>query len=148
MHFGGGATESEQLLLKTYLENYEETFENEGVYGGDVDTYLKVTTDPITPVVFDEVNQQIEQGISLITFFGHASTDGFDQNIDNPDNWGNFGRYPVVLGLGCFAGDIHQPYDKCQRKICCVTRSGCNSLLSTVKIGFTNGLDKFTGRFL
>lgn len=148
MHFGGGATESEQLLLKTYLENYEETFENEGVYGGDVDTYLKVTTDPITPVVFDEVNQQIEQGVSLITFFGHASTDGFDQNIDNPDNWGNFGRYPVVLGLGCFAGDIHQPYTtSASEKFVVLPDQGAIAFLSTVKIGFTNGLDKFTGRF-
>lgn len=148
MHFGGGATESEQLLLKTYLENYEETFENEGVYGGDVDTYLKVTTDPITPVVFDEVNQQIEQGVSLITFFGHASTDGFDQNIDNPDNWGNFGRYPVVLGLGCFAGDIHQPYTtSASEKFVVLPDQGAIAFLSTVKIGFTNGLDKFTGQF-
>jgi len=148
MHFGGGATSSEQLLLKTYLSNYEETFENSGAFGGDVDTYLKVTTDPITPVVFDEVNQQIQNGVSLITFFGHASTDGFDQNIDNPDNWGNYGRYPVVLGLGCFAGDIHQPYTtSASEKFIILPDQGGIAFLSTVKIGFTNGLDKFTDQF-
>lgn len=148
LHFGGGATEAEQLLLKAYLGTYENKFENTGKFGGHVDTYLKVTTDPITPVVFDEVNDQIQEGVSLITFFGHANTEGFDQNIDNPDNWGNFGKYPIVIGLGCYAGDFHQPYQtSASEKFVILPDQGAIAFLSTVKVGFTNGLNAFTERF-
>ena len=148
MHFGGGSTESEQLLLKNYLGNYEYVFENVGKFGGDVDTYLKVSSDPITPVIFDEVNQNLQDGVSLITFFGHASTEGFDQNIDNPDNWGNYGKFPIVIGLGCFAGDVHQPSTtSASEKFVILPDQGAIAFLSTVKIGFTNGLNSFTSEF-
>lgn len=148
MHFGGGSSASEQLLLGNYLANYEYIFENSGGFGGDVSTYLKETSDPITPVIFDEVNQQLIDGVSLITFFGHANTEGFDQNIDDPDNWGNYGKFPIVIGLGCFAGDMHQPSTtSASEKFVILPDQGAIAFLSTVKIGFTNGLNSFTNRF-
>ncbi|MFT7611367.1 MAG: hypothetical protein ACI9J3_000310 [Parvicellaceae bacterium] len=148
LHFGGGATESEQNQLAGFLFNYEQTYEDEGTFGGQIDTYLKVTTDPITPVLFDEVNQRIEDGVSLITFFGHASTEGFDQNIDSPDSWGNYGKYPVVLGLGCFAGDMHQAYTtSATENFVILPDQGAICFISTVKVGFTNGLNSYTQRF-
>jgi len=148
LHFGGGATDDEQNQLAGFLFNYEQTFEDVGKFGGNIDTYLKVTSDPITPVLFDEVNQRIRDGVSLITFFGHASTDGFDQNIDSPDSWANYGKYPVVLGLGCYAGDIHQAYTtSASEKFVLLPDQGAISFISTVKVGFTNGLNSYTQRF-
>ncbi|MBL4706660.1 MAG: hypothetical protein JKY54_19175 [Flavobacteriales bacterium] len=148
LHFGGGATAIEQSTLRSYLQIYESDFENSGSFGGHVDTYLKVSTDPITPVIFDEVNQRIKDGVSLITFFGHASTEGFDQNIDSPDSWGNYGKYPVVIGLGCYAGDIHQAYTvSASEKFVLLPDQGGICFISTVKIGFTDGLNAYTTRF-
>jgi hypothetical protein len=43
-----------------------------------------------------------------MTFFGHAASSGFDQNIDDPEYYNNTGKYPFMLANSCFSGNIHK----------------------------------------
>ncbi len=148
LHFGGGSNAGEQALLANALNSYKNIYETNGNFGGFVETHLKVNSDPISPVILDEVGTRLRDGVSLITFFGHATTNGFDQNIDNPDTWGNTGKYPVVLGLGCYAGDIHQPYQtSASETFVVLPDQGAIAFLANVKIGYTNGLSSFANGF-
>ena len=45
-----------------------------------------------------------------MTFFGHSSATGFDQSIDNPANYYNIGKYPLLVANGCLIGNIHRPF--------------------------------------
>ena len=85
------------------------TYRRYTLYGGTVFTFNK---DPFSNDInnndFQFVQSKLEEGVSLITFFGHSgSSIGFSQNIDAPENWNNQGKYPVVIGLGCYTGDVH-----------------------------------------
>lgn len=107
VHFGGGSSESQQFNFMNYLKQYESIFEDTLV-GGQVSTFLKNSSDPIQISVYDSVEYLINEGVSLMTFFGHGSSSGFDQNIDGPENYNNLAKYPLIVANSCLSGDIHQ----------------------------------------
>lgn len=105
LHFGGGTSLTEQSQISTYLGNYKEIIEDT-LFGGYVRTFLKTSSAPIQINQSDSLKEIINNGVSLMTFFGHASGTGFDQSIDNPSEYNNTGKYPFLFANSCFAGDI------------------------------------------
>jgi len=106
IHFGGGYTSLEQSTFSSYLENYENIIEDT-LFGGNVSTFLKTSSEPIQITQSDSISNLINNGVSLMTFFGHGSSTGFDQNIDEPSAYNNYGKYGFMLANSCLAGDIH-----------------------------------------
>ncbi|MBP6335376.1 MAG: hypothetical protein KA444_07890 [Bacteroidia bacterium] len=106
LHFGGGDNPNQQEQLASYLKVFENVMED-SLFGGNVTTYLKSSTNPIVINQSDSLQAKIDAGVSVMTFFGHASGSGFDQSTDEPSEYGNHGRYPVIVANSCFAGDIH-----------------------------------------
>lgn len=105
LHFGGGSSINEQNVLASYLRQYQRTMEDT-LFGGYVRTFLKSSTDPIQINQSDSLKQIINNGVSLMTFFGHAAGIGFDISIDYPSEYNNFGKYPFLIANSCFAGDL------------------------------------------
>ncbi len=144
LHFGGGSSASEQQLFKAYLQNYENLIEGME-FGGNVFSTYKTTSDPIDPVTSQEVTQKINEGTSIMTFFGHASSSGFDQNVDDPSNWSNQGKYPLVIGNACYTGDIFQPSsNSTSERFVMLPDRGAIAFLSSVKLGFAQTLNTYT----
>jgi hypothetical protein len=108
IHFGGGADANEQLYIRNCLNGYKNLIEGPS-YGGTVFSFYKDNSQPIQLTLSDSVRYLINNGVSLMTFFGHASGNSFDQNIDYPSNYNNIGKCPLVLANSCFTGDIHEP---------------------------------------
>lgn len=147
LHFGGGANANEQTVFANYLNYFASTAEDT-LFGGYVDTYLKETSTPINPVDFSEISDFLQEGVSLMTFFGHASSAGFDQNIDEVVNWNNQGKYPFLLGNGCYAGDIYQPTSiSNSEEFVLIPQLGTIGFLSTSKSGFSGPLFLFSDEF-
>lgn len=109
VHFGGGISASEQATFAYYLQNYKTIIEDT-LFGGRVSTFLKTSSEPIQITQSDSIQYLINNGVSLMTFFGHGSSSGFDQNIDYPENYNNTGKYPFIIANSCFSGDIHLRY--------------------------------------
>lgn len=107
LHFGGGADANEQSTFASYLHAYELVIEDT-LFGGQVSTFLKNSSEPIQITQSDSIRNLISNGASILTFFGHGSASGFDQNIDDPQTFSNTGRYPFILANSCLTGDIHQ----------------------------------------
>lgn len=105
LHFGGGSSINEQNVLAGYLQQYQRTMEDT-LFGGYVRTFLKSSTDPIQINQSDSLKQIINNGVSFMTFFGHAAGIGFDISIDYPSEYSNYGKYPFLVANSCFAGDI------------------------------------------
>jgi hypothetical protein len=144
LHFGGGASASEQTLLQGYLNGMKNSIEGPS-YGGNVSSYFKETSNPFNPVQTSEVNDLLLNGVSLMTFFGHASADGFDQNIDEPSNWGNAGKYPMVIGNGCYTGDIFKAdYNSTSENFVMVEDLGAIGFLSSTKLGYASYLNLYS----
>ena len=146
LHFGGGSNASEQGSFKSYLETYENLLESDQ-FGGHVQAYYKTVSDPINPVSLSEVNDRINAGVSLMTFFGHASATGFDQNVDDPENWNNEGKYPVVVGNACLTGNIHEPLVySASESFVLIENKGAIAFIANVKQGFPQSLHLFSNQ--
>jgi hypothetical protein len=145
LHFGGGSVLSEQNLFQGYLNNMKNIIENQQ-FGGNVSSYFKDNSNPFNPVLTTDVNQKIENGVSLMTFFGHGSAGGgFDQNVDNPQNWNNAGKYPLVIGNSCYTGDIFMPnYNSTSEKFVMISNLGAIGFISSTKLGFASYLSNYT----
>lgn len=144
LHFGGGGNSGEQTLFRSYLNGYKQTIESE-YFGGKVTSYFKTTSNPFNPVLTSEVNDFLENGISLMTFFGHAIANGFDQSIDDPENWGNTGKYPIVIGNGCYTGDIFTASNNsASEDFVLIEEVGAVGFLSASKEGFPGTLNTYS----
>lgn len=107
LHFGGGISAFEQTQLKDYLNYYKSVVEDT-LFGGKVKDFFKTSTSPIQINTSDTLRQLINNGVALMTFFGHAYGSGFDQSIDDISNYNPLpGHYPLLLANSCYSGDIH-----------------------------------------
>ena len=105
LHLSGGSADIQELLYG-YLSDMEGVIRaNE--FGGEVFTFRKKTADLLQSSQTDEIIQKIDQGVSLITFFGHAAVGTFDFSLEDPSRYQNEGKTPIILSLGCHSGNIH-----------------------------------------
>ncbi len=147
LHFGGGINASEQLMIQGYLSSLETIIEDT-LYGGFVQTFLKTTSLPIQITVSDSIRKLINDGCSLMNFFGHGTAGGFDQNIDEPSTYNNNGRYPLLLANTCLSGDIHLPnYKRIGEKWVIIPNKGSIAFLATTDVGNAGYLYMFSDEF-
>lgn len=104
LHFAGGTGNLHNSIV-SHLSQFENIIEAPS-FGAHVQTFKKSTTEPIQINQSDSLKNLINNGVSLMTFFGHASGIGYDISIDNPEEYNNYGKYPLIFGLSCFAGDL------------------------------------------
>ncbi len=105
LHFGGGSSISEQNTLAGYLKQYQNILEDT-LMGAYVRTFLKSSTEPMQIIYSDSLKNIINNGVSIMTFFGHAAGIGFDISIDHPEKYNNYGKYPFLVANSCLAGDL------------------------------------------
>ncbi len=147
LHFVGGDTPSLTNVLSSYMGSYEAIIE--GVYtGAEVKTFVKNTTAPIQYVISDSIKDAINNGASLITFFGHGSSAGFDQAIDNPDDYNNAGKYPLVFANSCYSGDIFTTNNQSvSEKFVFANQKGAIGFLSSAGSGYASALHFYSTNF-
>lgn len=105
LHLSGGDAKLQEILAKN-LEVMGDTLTNND-FGADVTTFYKKSIEAIEVATSDQIFNLINNGLSIITFFGHSSVGKFDFSIDNIDKYENKGKYPLVFSLGCYSGNIH-----------------------------------------
>jgi hypothetical protein len=103
LHLSGGIEEGEPEYFRQILEGFADIAE--GPYlGGQVNAIAKKSRDLEVINIADEVNK----GLSMITFFGHSSPSTLDFDIGFVTNpvldYHNKGRYPLLLMNGCQVG--------------------------------------------
>ncbi len=143
LHFGGGTTAGEQQQFSTYLNSYKYTIEDTS-FGGNVNSYFKTSSAPIQINLSDTLRDQIETGVSIMTFFGHASGTGFDQSIDDPANYNNFDRYPLLIANSCYAGDIHTTGISSSEAFTLLDGKGTIGYIASVSLGSPPFLDVYS----
>lgn len=147
LHFGGGASESEQKSYKQFLRDFEFLIED-SLFGGNVHTFLKNSSDPLQINLSDSVENLINNGVSLMTFFGHAYGNNFDQNIDDPENYENTGKFPFILANSCLIGNIHtSSYDSGSEKFVLSEEKGSIGFLGSSSLGVPSYLYKYSREF-
>ncbi|WP_462281924.1 putative type IX secretion system sortase PorU2 [Salinivirga cyanobacteriivorans] len=147
VHFGGGNNETEQTTFANYLDNFKNIIEDT-LMGARVSTFLKNSSDPIQITSSDSIKSLINNGSSLLTFFGHGYSDGFDQDIDEPSAYNNLGKYPMMLANSCYSGNIHTQYTgSASEKWVLIPNKGAIAFLASVFQGYPSLLNDFSGNF-
>jgi hypothetical protein len=99
IHLGGGDA-AIQSLIQNRLSNVQEIIEN-GTYGAKVYPFYKTSTDVIQEAPSEQISALINNGVSMITFFGHSAPSTLDYDLEEPSNYNNFGKYPLIYAIGC-----------------------------------------------
>ncbi|MBR5433669.1 MAG: hypothetical protein IK117_04465 [Bacteroidales bacterium] len=148
IHFGGGTTAVEQTTFRRYLTQYAQSLRGE-YFGADVHSFYKQSSDVYESTEPEAIRKYVNEGTALITFFGHASGSGFDQNIDHPSIFDNQGRYPLILANSCYSGDIFADNDYNVSKIWTFAENrGAIGFLANVGTGVPNYLNIFSSAFV
>ncbi len=104
LHLSGGIAQGEPETFKGYLEGFANIAED--IYlGGSVSAIAKRSLQAQELV---NISNEVNDGLGLITFFGHSSTSTTDFDIgfatDPVLGYANDGKYPMLLINGCNAG--------------------------------------------
>jgi len=147
LHFVGGNDQVLADRLDTYMHGYENTIKDT-LYGAQVFTYKKNTTSPIQTQISDSIRNVINYGAALLNFFGHGHEQGFDQAIDDPDQYQNAGKYPFVIANSCYSGNIHvYGRTSVSQRFVFAKQKGSIGFLATTDYGFDNSLDNYNRGF-
>lgn len=146
---GGG----DDLLTNNVITAYNGVFRNrleDTAFGAVVFEYYRdpfATTLDLT--TYYAVQSHLREGVSIINFYGHSSAGtGFSLNIDDPENWDNNGKYPVVVGLGCYTGDVHNQDDHVYAiDLVNIPDEGAICLVSPVTQGFLTNIGYYSEIF-
>lgn len=149
LHFAGGTNISESNLFSFYLDQYKLILQDTS-FGANVTTFKKTSTAPIQTTLSDSIKNMINRGVSMMNFFGHASTTGgFDQNIDDPSLWNNYQKYPLVYANACFAGDIHLDNKlSTSEKYINIADEGAIAFIASVALGIPAYLHSYSSEFV
>lgn len=148
LHFSGGGNANEQYIFQTYLNGMAAIAEND-YFAGNTTLLAKQSGNPITPLQIQQVQDRIQNGVTVMNFFGHAtsSASGFDINIDEPQYWGNQGKYPLLIANSCYNGNIFHNIPTKSEQFVLTSNAGVIAYLGTINYGFSASLNDYSNQF-
>jgi len=148
LHFVGGTDAGQQALFGSYMSDMANVIQHE-YFGANVSTTAQNSADPLNPSQLTGIMDRIQDGVSMITFFGHAAptSSGFEINIDEPTNWNNTGKYPLIISNSCYNGNIFQSGVSKSEKFVNIPNYGAIGYMGTVNLGFAHTLYLYSDEF-
>ncbi|MFK7899739.1 MAG: C25 family cysteine peptidase [Cyclobacteriaceae bacterium] len=143
----GGISNAEATSFDSYMKNYASIAENTFL-GANTTRFYKNSTEPVE---FVDVTDNINNGVQLVTIFGHSSQDFNDIDIGNPanDTEGNFsnkGKYPLLIVNGCLWGQIFNTPRQAEGWVN-TPEKGAIATLTHAGYGIPNFLDNYSELF-
>ncbi|WP_020571067.1 putative type IX secretion system sortase PorU2 [Neolewinella persica] len=139
MHLGGGVSPGEQSSIRSRLQRMEDSIRISEM-GANVVSFYKSSSEPIEDSRQQAIFDRINNGTSIITFFGHSSSQTFDFSIDDPDNYFNFGKYPYMMSLGCYSGDAFTEARSISERFIFLRDKGAIAFAASKGVGYISAL--------
>ncbi|WP_290711014.1 C25 family cysteine peptidase [Flavihumibacter sp. CACIAM 22H1] len=100
------------------------------------------------------IRRKFEEGISLLTYFGHSSANTLEFSIEDPEDYNNKGKYPVFSVNGCYAGDFFQysigrfqVFETLTEKFTLAKQKGSIAFIASTHFGVVNYLAAYLNSF-
>ncbi|MCS7028290.1 MAG: C25 family cysteine peptidase [Bacteroidia bacterium] len=146
LHLGGGGNLGEQTAIKNCLE--ANRLKVEGIYfGGHVSSLFKTSALPIQTNLALSVKQRIENGASMLTFFGHSSSTKYDIALDDPETYTNTGKYFLLIANGCYSGKFNTWTISTGEQFTKIANRGAIGFMASSSEGYLGELAIFTNTF-
>ncbi len=110
LYLGGGEDTLEQKPIFNYmakgsnLASYMNAWQGPPL--GGIGYYFQKWNTSLLTNSSNSVTEHISDGIGLLHFFGHSSANIYDVDIQDPFNYSNWGKYPMIISFGCYGGDF------------------------------------------
>ena len=104
IHLAGGSDSLESDLFNYYLNGYKNIIQDT-FYGAKVETFSKTSNAAVQLVAGKRIEDLFQEGVSMVTYFGHSSANTLAFNLNNPEGYNNAGKYPFFNVNGCTAGN-------------------------------------------
>jgi Peptidase family C25/CARDB len=154
VHAIGGSDRYLQALIYGYMSTNKGIIEDT-LKGAKVYTFSKNSALAIEQLTSQQLEALFREGLGLLTYFGHSSTNTLEFNIDDPEKYDNKGKYPLFIVNGCNAGNIFS-YDTLRTSGAAFTLSeryvltrdkGSIGFLASSHYGVVNYLQNYTTSF-
>jgi len=139
MHLGGGTTPGEQSSIKSRLTTMVNTISDSRM-APNVTSFFKSSSDPLEDSRSAAIFNRINEGLSILSFMGHSSSQTFDFSIDDPANYRNAGKYPFMISLGCYSGDAFTEARSISERFIFLRDKGAVAFAASKGVGFISAL--------
>ena len=147
VHVVGASDEALGNMITTAMNGFS-NIAKDTFYGANVHTFSKVSSAPVEQTNGSRLYSLFEDGIGLLTYFGHSSASTLEFNLDDPDSYNNQGKYPVFVLLGCNAGNFYTfsvqrlfSREAISEKFVLAPNKGSIAAIAGTGLGITNYLD-------
>ncbi len=152
IHVVGADEQSLNNLLTYYLNRYEDMV-RDTLYGGNVANFNKTNSSAITTTSTD-LARILNNGISLLSYFGHSAASALSYNLNEPSDYSNAGKYFMFFANGCSAGNFFdydvnrlQVVNSIAEKFVSAPNRGSIGFIGSTHFGITNYLDTYATGF-
>jgi hypothetical protein len=147
IHLGGGVSEFELDRYFSFLNGFKAIAESDFL-GGNVTTYRKRSNNVVEVI---DITGDLNEGRSLVTFFGHGSPTILDIDIgfasDPTINYQNKGKYPIMLFNGCDYGSAFGTNYTQGEDWVMTADKGASGILANSSIGVDVFLRRYSEQF-
>lgn len=147
VHLSGGISSFELTRFFNFLNGFKNIAEGPFL-GGNVKTYRKRSNSTVELI---DISADVNEGVSLITFFGHAAPTVIDIEIglatDPAQGYNNRGKYPMILMNGCDAGNAFANVTTFGEDWILAPSKGAANFLAHANIGVDIFLRRFSESF-
>ena len=154
IHVAGADDASLNSTLIQYLNGYQNIITGP-LFGGNVYNFNKTTTGAVTGGANAQLVNLINNGVGLLTYFGHGSSTVVDYAfLNTPTNFSNTGKYPMFLVNGCSVGNFFD-FDTARmsvvnsysEKFLFAPELGAIGVIGNSHFGLTTDLDTYSTGF-
>nr|WP_250427347.1 C25 family cysteine peptidase [Pontibacter ruber] len=149
LQLGGGMTNSEINLFTSYLKRYKQIAEGPLLGANVKEKYRQNVSEVVENI---NIAEEVNTGVSLITFFGHSSSSTSDLDIglasSAVNGYNNKGKYPFILMNGCGSGNAFTAvYNSFGEDWLKTPDKGAIGFIAHTEIGYTTYLDRYSTNF-
>lgn len=144
----GGRTASEQASFRQFVDLYARKVEQPAMGGRSSVLYRKQNS--IVELI--DISDKVNEGLSMVTIFGHSSIFGADIDIGSPSDptfkYNNSGRYPLIMINGCYAGNVFESNEAINSDWVFTPNKGAVAFLGNTDEGLPDGLHRYVQEML
>jgi hypothetical protein len=148
IQLSGGTSAGELVGFRQFINEFKAI--QEDLYLGS--NTLNIYKESNNSVELINISEEINEGKSLILFFGHSAPNITDIDIgyvsDPAMGYNNKGKYPFMYINGCDAGNIFTPYMTFGEDWIITGQKGATGFFAHSDVGYTSTLKIFTSTFL
>lgn len=146
IHVSGGSNQNENDSWAGYQTSFF-TYAKELSFGGKISVIKKNVSAPITENKTERIIKETNQGIGLLSYFGHGATTSTEISFGEAKNYNNKNRTPFYVVNGCNTANVFSTSNSLSEQFLLQKDLGGLAWIGTTSLGVASYLFNVTNIF-